>query len=359
MAIYLDANALWSWRTFAEGDRLAVSIVARQLGQEVLIPWIAAREAEAEYRRSLQDAIDELDRAFNSLERRFDSSFDRSALPRPRVDFYVEIWQRRLEEFAVILPKDEGDALKALEREISGTPPAAPRTPRKPGRGARDAAIWLSIARHHTSTAEEGHLLSSDKVFSDGRGGLNEELHSDLSNNALDMHVYTDLATFLARLGTTAPGRQVTLPELSALATSALADALISSRDATLAVWGSEPPAHWRYATRLDDAQPVGILEQRRYEQGADAVIVVNTRWDLTVAAHYQDRTANATQRWDGVGGIHLKGDVQMFLEERNGDLQPATIEGMQITSSTYIAPAFADEVNDVFVFSREDFHEP
>jgi PIN domain len=351
MAIYLDANALWSWRTFTEGDRLAVSIVARQLGQRVLIPWIAAREAEEEYQRSLQDALDELDRAFNILERRFDSSFELTLEPQPRVDFYVATWRRRLEEFADILPKSEGDALQALEREISGTPPAAPRTPRKPGRGGRDAAIWLSIARHHASSDEEGHLLSSDKVFSNGHGELNQELRSDLGDNPRAMRVYSDLESFLSRLGTTARGRHVTLPELQSLATPALADALISSVDMTLAVWGTEPPTRWRYTTRLEDAEPVELLEQRRYEQGDDAVLVVNARWDLTVECRYHERSSDG---WNGVGGIRAHGEVQLFLEERGGNLRPATIVGIRIGSANaFLMPAFEDEAHDVYVISQ------
>jgi hypothetical protein len=350
MAIYLDANALWSWRTFTEGDRLAVSIVARQLGQEVLIPWIAAREGEAEYRRSLQDAVDDLDRAFNTLERRFDFPFDRSTRPRPPVDYHVGIWLQRLEEFAVILPKDEGDALKALEREISGTPPAAPRTPRKAGRGGRDVAIWLSIARHHASTAEEGHLLSNDKVFSNGTGTLSEDLRSDLGDTAGPMHVYTDLSTFLARLGTTAPGRHLALPELQGLATAALAEALTKSPEVTLAVWGREPPARWRYTARLEDAQPTEILEQRRYEQGDDAVIVVNAHWDMRIACHYRDHNADPAASGGSVRDILIEGDVQLFFDERGGNLHSATIMGIQLTSNTLILPAFEDEEHDVFV---------
>lgn len=350
MAIYLDANALWSWRTFTEGDRLAVSIVARQLGQEVLIPWIAAREGEAEYRRSLQEAVDDLDRAFNTLERRFASSFDRSTQPRPPVDHYVAIWLQRLEEFAVILPKNEGDALVALEREISGTPPAAPRTPRKVGRGGRDVAIWLSIARHHASTVEEGHLLSNDKVFSDGHGGLNEDLRSDLGDTAGNMYVYTDLPTFLARLGTTAPGRHLTLPDLQKFATAALAEALTNSPEVTLAAWGREPPARWRYTARLEGAQPTEVLEQRRYEQGDDAVTVINARWDMRVACHYHDHNADPVERGGGVGDIHLEGDVQLFLEERGGSLQSVTVMGMQLTSNILILPAFEGQEDDIFV---------
>lgn len=334
MAIYLDANALWSWRTFTESDRLAVSIVAHQLGQEVLIPWIAAREAEEEYRRSLQNARSDLDRARSTLERRFDSSFDLTLTPEPKIDHHVSTWRERLEEFAAILPMEDCDARTALEREITGAAPAAPRDPRKPGRGGRDAALWLSIARHHSSAREEGHLLSTDKVFANGDGGLNETLRSDLGDSAYQMRVYPDLTTFLEQLGRTAQGREVTLDELDQLATSAVKDSLTEAREMALAVWGDLKPG-WYYHTIVSGAHPVGIAEQRRYEQGDDAVIVVSARWDLTLVCRTHKH--NAPDHWLGIQDVQAKANVQLFLEERDGELQPATIIGRQVISEMYV----------------------
>ena len=352
MAIYLDANALWSWRTFTEGDRLAVSIVAHQLGQEVLIPWIAAREAEEEYRRSLQDAIDDLNLAHSTLERRFDSSFELILKPRPNIDGYVKTWRRRLEDLAIILPMQDSDARTALEREITGTAPATPRDPRKPGRGGRDAAIWLSIARHHTSTGEEGHLLSADKAFSNGDGELNDNLRSDLDDSACDMCVYPKLTTFLEQLGTTATGREVTLDELRNLATPALEHSLTESMEVPVAVW-NDVTSDMRYSTIASDAYPVRILEQRRYEQGDEAVIIVNSRWNLTVDCGFQERETDTPDEWSYVTDVKVAGDVQLFLEERGGDLLPAALIGTQITSDTQII-RWAD--SHITVFNRSDY---
>lgn len=352
MAIYLDANALWSWRTFTEGDRLAVSIVARQLGQEVLIPWIAAREAEEEYRRSLQDAINDLNQAHSTLERRLDSSFELILKPRPNIDGRVKTWRRRLEDLAIVLPMQDGDARTALEREITGTAPATPRDPRKPGRGGRDAAIWLSIARHHTSTGEEGHLVSADKAFANGDGGLNDNLRSDLGNGTRGMCVYPNLATFLEQLGITATGRVVALDELRDLAIPALKDALTESVEVPVAVWNDITP-DMRYSTTVADASPVRILEQRRYEQEAEAVIVINARWNLTVDCHFQERDTDTPHKWGYVGGVKVEGDVQLFLEERGGGLLPAAIIGTRITSDTQIV-RWAD--GDITVFDRSDY---
>ena len=42
MAIYLDANILYSWSTFAELDRVALTIVAQQNQQLIFVPRVAA-----------------------------------------------------------------------------------------------------------------------------------------------------------------------------------------------------------------------------------------------------------------------------------------------------------------------------
>jgi hypothetical protein len=75
VAVYLDANVLWPWRSFTEPDRLALSIVAHQIGQEVLIPEVAAEEAESHYRRSLEDAVENFERAGRDLNRLFGRDF--------------------------------------------------------------------------------------------------------------------------------------------------------------------------------------------------------------------------------------------------------------------------------------------
>jgi hypothetical protein len=72
MAIYLDSNVLYPWRTFTELDRVAVSIVASQTKQFILVPWLVAEEAQAHYRRSLEGTVARLDSAISDVNRVFD-----------------------------------------------------------------------------------------------------------------------------------------------------------------------------------------------------------------------------------------------------------------------------------------------
>jgi hypothetical protein len=95
MAIYLDANVPWSWRTLTEADRLALSIVAHQLGQSVFVPSIAMREAEERYRRDLEATVDRFEQAQSDVARRFsEEELSVHIEPWPDIDGMIETWRR-------------------------------------------------------------------------------------------------------------------------------------------------------------------------------------------------------------------------------------------------------------------------
>jgi hypothetical protein len=53
LAIYLDTNVMYRWLTLAEFDRLALTILATELGQDVVVPSLVADELEGHRRRQL------------------------------------------------------------------------------------------------------------------------------------------------------------------------------------------------------------------------------------------------------------------------------------------------------------------
>jgi hypothetical protein len=334
MAIYLDANVLWSWRSFAEPERLALSIVARQLGQEVFVPSIAAREAEENYRRSLEEALEKVDKAWSTVQRLFETEAEFYVDPWPQVDETVETWRRRLEELTTILPLHDEDAHAAFDREITGTPPAKSRERGKPGRGGRDAAIWLTVARHHAGLAEGGHFVSKDGDMADTKDRLHARLRQDIAAAPNEVQLYATIEALLTRLGKAVKGREVTIEELSGLASGALAHGLRESLEVPHAVWDTLRP-ELRYSTVVSDARAVEILQQDRYEQGHEAVIAINARWELDVECCYQRRDAAAPELWDAVQQIPVAANVQVFLEERNTILQEGQLIGAQVTSET------------------------
>jgi hypothetical protein len=336
MAIYLDANVLWSWRTFAEADRLALSIVAHQLGQAVFIPSIAMREAEERYRRDLEAIVERFERTQRDVERRFsEQEVSVHIEPWPDIDDMVAIWLSRLRELAVVLPLHDDDAHAAFDREITGTLPAKPREKGKPGRGGRDVAIWLTIARHHLAASEEGYLVTSDRDFADD-DGLHARLRTDIQAVSHPIHVYADINAFLARLGTPTAGREITLGELEEFAATAVVGALEGSVEISRKVWDELKP-EMRYSTQIESARPVEVLDQRRYEQSDDAVVVVNARWDLSsVRCCYQQHDTTDPETWTvPQGAVDVSANVQVFLEQRDGALGQAQFIAAQFTSDT------------------------
>jgi hypothetical protein len=334
MAIYLDANVLWSWRTFTEPERLAVSIVARQLGQSVFVPSIVAREAEENHRRSLEKALNDMAQARATVGRLFATEVHLEAEPWPDVDDAVETWRRCLEEFATILPLHDEDAHAAFDREITGTPPAKPRDPGKAGRGGRDAAIWLTVARHHSTTGQQGHFLSKDGDMEGADGQIHSRMREDVVANSQEMRLYRDVEKFLSQLGTSAEGAAVTLADLEELASTALARWLEHSREVPNAVWNVLEP-ELRYSTAVTEASAVNITKQVRYVRDKDSVVVVNAEWELVVECCRQESDTIDPALWSSSQGVPVKADVQVFMEERDGRLREAEVMGAQVTSET------------------------
>lgn len=338
MAIYLDANVLWSWQSFTEPERLAVSIVGHQLGQDVVIPWVAAIEAEAELRRRIQEVLENTEKAQFELERLLEKEVSLTIDPYPNVEGRIETWRRRLEEFAEVPPLAEEDARQAISREVDGRRPARPRQKGKHGTGARDVAVWLTLLRDHLKREETGHLLSADqKAFADGRKRLHPDLVAEVrERGGKPIDFYPDVAAFVERLGEEDAPRDIDLQELERLAGKLVDEGLKDSLEVPRAVW-SKLDAETRYQTKVTASRPAEILSQRRYVQGNDAVIALNLRWELTIDALWQDRGTDNPGTWSLINGLDVTGAIQLFLEERDGEILSAQFLGAQIESESSI----------------------
>jgi len=334
VAIYLDASVLRSWRSFTDASCLAVGIVAHQLRQEILVPTIAAREAEEGHRRALGETLEEFWSAHGQLQARFEEEIPLDLDPRPDVDQRVELWRRRLEEFATVVPLEGPDAHEALEREITGRRPAQPRERKKPGRGGRDAAIWLSIARHHAGTGEEGHFLARDpKAFSGGDGKLHPDLAAELGGGK-PLRLYESIESFVERLGSTAVPHELALETLAEYASEALKQAIEAGGEADHAMWDNLNP-NFRFKTRIDGLIPTAVSAQRRYELGEDAIVLVESQWELQIAPGFQERNTDQPSLWSRIEKLDACAQVQLFLEEREGRFHSAQILTVEITSNT------------------------
>jgi hypothetical protein len=330
VAIYLDANILWPWRTFEELDRLALSIVANQIGQKVFVPEIAAREAQETYRRSLQSAVNTYTSAVDDLGRQFRQEFCANVNPYPSVADATDAWRDRLGLLAEVLPTNPDDVVQALEREIVGRPPAKPRVGKGSGSGSggRDAAIWLSVLRHHRVMGEPGILVSKDGGAFGVEGSLKRELREELAGCEHELTLYSGLEALIAKLGQATPGPGLTVQELRALAEPTLKDALKHRPDVPPAYWGRLEP-HLRYATCVRSAQPVQIREQRTYKRENDAISLVDADWELSVQPCFQDIDTDMPDAWSCLEGpvdVVLAARIQMFVPEQKNTSQRAEL---------------------------------
>jgi hypothetical protein len=179
--------------------------------------------------------------------------------------------------------------------------------------------------------------LSRDGDFSDGHGRLHPCLRAELEEDGSPgLHLYASVSAFVARLGTAVVGREITLHQLRERADAAVRDGSRDSPELPIAVWEELRP-DLRYRTKITALEPTAILEQQRYEQGEDAVVVVNARWDLTIDSGYQDRETATPERWNVITDVEVTATVQVFLEERRGEPRQAQLIGAQAKSDTYL----------------------
>lgn len=307
MAIYLDSNILFPWRTFTELDRVALSIVAGQTQQRILIPWLVAEEARANYSRSLQDAVDQLDAALADVNRLFNDGEPVWVEPQPAVDEHVAHWQERLEALAQVMPVHADDTVEALRREVWGIGPA--RRTRKTGDGGRDAAIWLAVVRDHIARDEEGHFISKDRHFFED-GHLKPPMDKDLGA-ARTLRLYDGISEFLSVLGSSEEAH-VEAAELALAVRSVKVVLDVASHvpRAVLDPWDERQ----RFRTSVKEATPVSVLAARRYARGNEALIVVDSEWDIVADLYHQDRDTDEPTAWWHHEDVHLHGTIQMYL---------------------------------------------
>ena len=177
MAIYLDTNVMYGWRTFAELDRLSLMIFASELGAEIMAPSLVATELEGHMRRQLERSAAQFADAAARVERLFDLDYVDTE-PALNGDRQLARWRMPLNDGFGSCDVTGDNALAGLGREVVGNPPARRRDPNKPGVGGRDAAIWLAIVRDDAKRREPGHFITRDEGFWDG-----ERMHPRLAED--------------------------------------------------------------------------------------------------------------------------------------------------------------------------------
>lgn len=340
MAIYLDANLLYSWRTFSEVERIALSIVSQQIQQHVVVPAVAAWEAEAHYRRSLERALSGLKKAHQTVLETF-RGVDVSALAELDVDARVARWGEDLRQFTQIIPLDPSDAAEAYRREAFGIPPGKRRRDEKGkdigGAGGRDAAIWLAAVRDHRSRDEEGHFISKNKADFGETNELKPGLAVDVEGVNKPLSNYASLDDFLALLGNPRRDFKISIDEVNERLSRTLHVVLPATTDVPRAVFGSE--YDWdafRYLTEIKEARATVLLASRRYEQDDAAITVLNVACELVVDCFRLPANEEIGQ-YLGYENVRVTGSVQAYVPD--GDESLAQVVSARLEADDLPSP--------------------
>jgi hypothetical protein len=324
VAIYLDANVFYSWKTFAELDRVAVTIVGQQTKQVVVIPEVAAWEAEAHYRRTLERAARDLRKAHRAALDAFRGA-DLAPLDDFAFDARVEHWRQELERFAEVLALHPDDAREAHRREAFGIPPGKrvldERGKDIGGKGGRDTAIWLSVVRDHLARDEEGHFISENTSDFGVTAELKPALAADVPSGSAPLNNYGSLDDFLALLGEPRRDFHVPVEEVARRLPSVLRVVLPATTHVPRAVFGTE--YDWQafhYCTEVKDARPIRVLASRRYEQDQEAITVINVQWEIVVDC-FRLPSEDDVGTVVGYEGVLLTGGIQAYLPDDDEQL--------------------------------------
>lgn len=152
------------------GSPLWVSLrrLCAERGVVLCIPQLVLDETVNLRREGFHDARNEFIEANNRISK----FYDLPAVYVPDPDEVATEWANDVSASFRVLPAVAEDALEALRREASRTPPA------RGGKGARDCLIWLTCRRHAESGAVVHFVSRNTRDFAE-RGG--QSLHGALA----------------------------------------------------------------------------------------------------------------------------------------------------------------------------------
>lgn len=317
VAIYLDTNALYNWRTFAELDRVALSVAAARLRQQIVIPSLVVDEAAARHRRLLDRAVDTHTAGVRELSRLYEESYDDFLEPWPDTDLVVARWHSRLREFADVIETTADHCAAGLQREIGGRAPARARTLGKPGSGCRDAAIWLTILEHHVSTGTDSILITDDSGFWRTKSDeFHPHLRAELPTGCA-FAVHRTVGDLVAMLGTKSDA-VISVADLPPGIGVQLESEFARSPKLAAAVWDREtvpPGAQGQF--RDVTAQPLRVRAARTYDNGGrKTALFIDADWRLGGTYGYADPSEDGGRcGWIVLNGISFDARIQVLCE--------------------------------------------
>ncbi len=155
MNVYVDTCVLPERGKLRAGALALMAPLARRGDFQLVLPRLVITEyANLRQTRATQ-AVNDLRVA---LKKAYDHLPGIGELYVPSPEEVVDPLIRDLEAIAIVVEVDPRDAAEALRREAARIRPAAR------GAGARDAAIWLTVVRHHAASGEQGTFMTRNTL---------------------------------------------------------------------------------------------------------------------------------------------------------------------------------------------------
>lgn len=302
-AVVIDTNILPTWRGLDGPVWLSVRKLCELADIELVIPEIVVHESLNLRSVSFGQAATRFVDAFADIEK----FLDIEPIYVPDESEIRDSWESEIRSVFTVLPIDGEDAIEALRREATRVRPA------RDGKGSRDSAVWLSVAR----LASEGRrvLFVSNNTKDFGVRKTNS-LHPDLVEEASrlegDVEFFTSIYALIDALAT-----KVEKPEMSSEDLAPLLG--FDFRKLALATTAEDDRFEEVSATDLieENLQITDVETKSAYRIADRNLVLVMGRGFLPVGAAADDEgisfSFSAWIDFDPDDGSVLAGEVQKF----------------------------------------------
>ena len=203
--ILLDTNQLLGKSPDAPVLRM-LKKVAEEAGHDLVLPEMVAEEYLAHYRHDVEDAAEKARGGIDELRRLVPRWPGDTGSLRSVEEGAEQSRRAQLADLFRIHPVPGGAWRESVIREAWRRPPAKTSwEPGKPGGGARDVAVWLTVLDACADSQKEAYFVTGNS--SDfGKGGalrpeLAQEARERLGQDADLLHYCPDIAVLMRQLG--------------------------------------------------------------------------------------------------------------------------------------------------------------
>jgi hypothetical protein len=295
-SVIFDTNALPVQRGLDGPLWLSVRKLCEMHIIDIRVPSVVVEESINLRRENYEVAEKLLLRALSKTAK----FYDMDSVYVPSTEEIGDQWESELREFVNVEDIHGDDAVEALYRE------ATRKRPAKNGRGARDSAIWLTVARR--ARIDEAVLFVSNnyKDFADeSHENLHGDLLHDLDGMAGEVKYLRSVQDLIRELATT-----VALPDLNNESISAVLREEIDEQV------GALPEVLERFDTDLYVAstQVEELKANKAYSVGDKVLVLLNGKGISTIQSRGEDSDWSVSfgglVEVDQISGEVLSGEV-------------------------------------------------